>query len=140
MNKVMKEIISTLAYVLGVLCLTWLVITFVGQRTAVDGSSMEPMLSDGDNLLVDKITYRFREPQRYDIIVFPPQYEVNTYYIKRIIGLPGETVQVVDGYTYINGELLESDIYGAELMEEPGIAAEAKASCAGRGRIFRAGG
>ena len=56
MNKVMKEMISTLVYLLGVLCLTWLVITFVGQRTEVDGSSMEPMLSNGDNLIVDKIT------------------------------------------------------------------------------------
>ena len=48
MNKVMKEMISTLLYLLGVLCLTWLVITFVGQRTEVDGSSMEPMLSNGE--------------------------------------------------------------------------------------------
>ena len=85
MNKVMKEMISTLVYLLGVLCLTWLVITFVGQRTEVDGSSMEPMLSNGDNLIVDKISYRFRDPQRYDIIVFPFQYQENTYYIKRII-------------------------------------------------------
>ena len=85
MNKVMKEMISTLAYLLGVLCLTWLVITFVGQRTEVDGSSMEPMLSDEDNLIVDKITYRFTDPKRFDIIVFPFKPKKNTYYIKRII-------------------------------------------------------
>lgn len=124
MNKVMKEIISTLAYVLGVLCLTWLVITFVGQRTAVDGSSMEPMLSDGDNLLVDKISYRFREPQRYDIIVFPFQYEANTYYIKRIIGLPGETVRIdLEGNIYINEEILPEN-YGREIIspDKVGIA------------------
>ena len=94
MNKVMKETISTLLYLLGVLCLTWLVITFVGQRTEVDGASMEPTLNNGDNLIVDKISYRFTDPQRFDIIVFPYQYEKNTYYIKRIIGLPGETVQI----------------------------------------------
>lgn len=94
MSKAMKEMISTLAYLLGVLCLTWLVITFVGQRTEVDGSSMEPMLSHGDNLIVDKITYRFSDPKRFDIIVFPFKLEANTYYIKRIIGLPGETVQI----------------------------------------------
>ena len=103
MNKVMKEIISTLVYVLGVLTVTWLVITFVGQRTEVDGESMEPMLSNGDNLIVDKISYRFRDPQRYDIIVFPFKYKENTYYIKRIIGLPGETVQIDQlGNIYIN--------------------------------------
>lgn len=116
MNKVMKEIISTLAYLLGVLCLTWLVITFVGQRTEVDGSSMEPMLSDGDNLLVDKISYRFRDPQRYDIIVFPFKYKENTYYIKRIIGMPGETVRIdKDGSIYINDEILPEN-YGREII------------------------
>ncbi len=124
MNKVMKEMISTLAYLLGVLCLTWLVITFVGQRTEVDGSSMEPMLSDSDNLIVDKITYRFTEPKRYDIIVFPFKLEKNTYYIKRIIGLPGETVQIdVQGNIYINGERLQES-YGREVIapEHVGIA------------------
>ncbi len=116
MNKVMKEMISTLAYLLGVLCLTWLVITFVGQRTEVDGSSMEPMLSDEDNLIVDKISYRFRDPQRYDIIVFPFKYKENTYYIKRIIGLPGETVQIDEkGVIYINGEVLPEN-YGREII------------------------
>lgn len=125
MNKVMKEIISTLLYLLGVLCLTWLVIAFVGQRTEVDGQSMEPMLSHGDNLIVDKITYRFRDPQRFDIIVFPFKYLEKTYYIKRIIGLPGETVQIDDeGRIYINGEVLEEN-YGREIIkpETVGIAA-----------------
>lgn len=124
MNKVLKEIISTLAYLLGVLCLTWLVITFVGQRTEVDGSSMEPMLSEGDNLIVDKITYRFSDPKRFDIIVFPFRYEENTYYIKRIIGLPGETVQIDEqGSIYINGELL-NESYGREIIlpEHIGVA------------------
>lgn len=109
-------------YILIIVVLTWLIITFVGQRTRVSGSSMETTLSNGDNLIVDKLTYHFKDPKRYDIIVFPYKYEENTYYIKRIIGLPGETVQVVGGYVYINGELLSSDIYGAEVMESPGIA------------------
>lgn len=126
MNKVMREMISTLLYLLAVLCLTWLVITFVGQRTEVEGASMEATLYDGDNLIVDKITYRFKDPQRFDIIVFPFQYKENTYYIKRIIGLPGETVQIDEqGNIYIDGEiLLES--YGREVIqpENIGIAAE----------------
>ena len=117
--------ISPLVYLLGVLCLTWLVITFIGQRTEVDGSSMEPMLSNGDNLIVDKISYRFRDPQRYDIIVFPFKYQENTFYIKRIIGLPGETVQIDEqGTIYINGEVLTEN-YGREIIrpETVGIAA-----------------
>ncbi len=126
MNKVMKEMISTLLYLLGVLCLTWLVIAFVGQRTEVDGDSMEPMLSDGDNLIVDKISYRFRDPERYDIIVFPFKYKENTFYIKRIIGLPGETVQIDEtGKIYIDGEVLNEG-YGREIIAPGtiGIAAE----------------
>lgn len=116
MNKVMKEMINTLLYLLGVLCLTWFVIAFVGQRTEVDGSSMEPMLSDGDNLIVDKLTYRFRDPERFDIIVFPFKHEQETYYIKRIIGLPGETVQIDElGNIYIDGELLVEN-YGREII------------------------
>ncbi len=126
MNKVMKEMISTLLYLLCVLCLTWAVIAFVGQRTEVDGQSMEPMLSDGDNLIVDKITYRFRDPERFDIIVFPFKYKEDTFYIKRIIGLPGETVQIdEEGKIYIDGEILEEN-YGREIIQSNtiGIASE----------------
>lgn len=118
--------ISTLLYLLGVLCLTWLVITFVGQRTEVDGSSMEPTLTNGDNLIVDKLSYRFRDPERFDIIVFPYKHKAKTYYIKRIIGLPGETVQIDEqGNIYINGEIL-SESYGREIIkaENIGLAAE----------------
>jgi len=120
----MRELLGWLFYILIIIGLTYLIITYVGQRTRVSGSSMETTLSDGDNLIVDKLSYRFQEPKRFDIVVFPYKYEENTYYIKRIIGLPGDTVQVKDGYTYINGELLESDIYGAEVMIEAGTASE----------------
>lgn len=123
-GSVMRELLGWLFYILIIIGLTYLIITYVGQRTRVSGSSMETTLSDGDNLIVDKLSYRFQDPKRFDIVVFPYKYEENTYYIKRIIGLPGDTVQVKDGYTYINGELLESDIYGAEVMIEVGTASE----------------
>ena len=86
-----RELLGWVIYLLVVVGMAYLIITFVGVRTRVSGSSMETTLSDGDNLIVDKISYRFRDPKRYDIIVFPYQYKKNTYYIKRIIGLPGET-------------------------------------------------
>ncbi len=121
---ILRELGGWLLYILIIIGLTYLIITFVGQRTRVSGSSMETTLSDGDNLIVDKLSYRFQEPKRFDIIVFPYQHEENTFYIKRIIGLPGETIQVVDGYTYVNGELLSSDVYGAEVMNSAGMAAE----------------
>lgn len=126
MNKALKEILSTGIYLLIVLLLTYLVIVYVGQRTEVSGESMEPTLSDGDNLIVDKITYRFKDPERFDIIVFPFQYKEDTYYIKRIIGMPGETVQIdMEGKIYINGEVL-IESYGREIIspEHVGIAVE----------------
>lgn len=111
-------------YLLVILCAVYLLIHYVGQRTQVQGSSMEPMLTNGDNLIVDKISYRFHEPERFDIIVFPFQYEDNVFYIKRIIGLPGETVRIDDeGNIYINGEILEEH-YGKEVIQNPGRARE----------------
>ena len=74
-------------YIAILLAAVYVLITYVGQRTEVSGHSMEPTLQHGDNLIVDKISYRFREPERYEIIVFPYQYKEITYYIKRIIGL-----------------------------------------------------
>ena len=123
MRKIIKELAGWLVYIVIVVIIAWGFVTFVAQRTQVSGSSMETTLSDGDQLIVDKISYQFREPERFEIIVFPYQYEAGTYYIKRIIGLPGETVQILDGSVYINGEKLEEH-YGNEVMEEAGIAAE----------------
>lgn len=121
--NVMRELLGMLVYVGIVLAITFLIITFIGQRTHVSGESMENTLDDGDQLIVDKLTYRFHDPERFDIIVFPFRYKDNTYYIKRIIGLPGETVQIADGEIYINGEVLEES-YGREVMQDAGLAAE----------------
>lgn len=118
-----KEILSWVFYLLFVVVLTYVIITFVGQRTQVDGRSMNPTLNDRDNLIVEKLSYRFSDPKRFDIIVFPP-YGTKEYYIKRIIGLPGETVQIdEEGNIYINGEILEED-YGLETIHSAGRAAE----------------
>ena len=123
MKEIIKELSGWLLYIVLIIALTWTVVTFVGQRTEVSGYSMETTLSDKDQLIVDKMTYRFRDPKRYDIVVFPYQYQDNTYYIKRIIGLPGETVQILSGMVYIDGMRLDEH-YGNEIMENPGIAEE----------------
>ena len=118
----MQKFLADSLYILAVLILAVLFVKYVGQRTTVIGSSMEPTLSDGDSLIVDKLTYRISNPKRFDVIVFPFQYEEGTYYIKRIIGLPGETVRIdEDGNIYINGNILNEN-YGAAVMTDPGIA------------------
>lgn len=125
-KKILKELINTGLYLLFVLVVAWLLVAFVVQRTEVEGSSMETTLSDGDQLFLDKLSYRFHEPERFDIIVFPFQYKEDTNFIKRIIGLPGETVQIdTAGNIYINGEVLQES-YGREVIkpETIGRAAE----------------
>ena len=121
--KVIKELLNWVIYIIIIVVLTILINTFVGQRTHVIGSSMEPTLSNNDNLIVDKMSYRFRDPSRFDIIVFPFYQEESIYYIKRIIGLPGETVQIIGGHIYINGVLLQES-FGAEEIRNPGMAAQ----------------
>ena len=118
-----KEILGWILYIAVILGVTYLVITYVGQRTRVSGDSMESTLHTGDNLIVDKLSYHFRDPERYEIIVFPYRHEENTFYIKRIVGLPGDTVQIKDGYLYVNGERSDEN-YGLERMLTAGIAAE----------------
>jgi len=117
-NKVLKELFMDAIYLLAIFLVSFLLVKYVGQRTIVDGSSMNPTLENGDNLWVNKIGYAFSDPQRFDIVVFPPdEKDGNTYYIKRVIGLPGETVQIgLDGTIYINGEALEES-YGKEIID-----------------------
>lgn len=123
-EKKRKEIIGNIVYVAVVIAITACIICFVGQRTRVDGDSMYPTLHDGDNLIVDKISYRFTDPERFDVIIFPYPGNEKIYYIKRIVGLPGETIQIdYDGNIYIDGEILSED-YGYESMVNPGMAAD----------------
>jgi signal peptidase I len=70
----------------------------------VNGSSMDPTLHNNDLLIVDKITYRFGEPERGDIIVFAPPEDTDIFFVKRIVGLPGETVEFNNGQVLIRNE------------------------------------
>ena len=109
MNKQkLLDLLSTSIYLLVIMVLAFLIIKYVGQRTEVVGRSMEPTLENEDNLIVDKLSYRFFEPKRYDIIVFPYRDGSGLYYIKRIIGLPGERVYINErGDVYVNQTKLE---------------------------------
>ena len=122
-DNVKGIIFDLLFYAVLIFACIYILPNYVIQRTIVDGSSMADTLKDGENLYVEKISYRFKQPDRFDIIVFYPYGRDNAeYYVKRIIGMPGETIQIIGSDIYINGEILEEH-YGKEPIADPGRAA-----------------
>lgn len=95
-----QGIIEIIKFILLAVCVVIPVRMFVMQPFIVSGSSMFPTFKDGQYLIVDELSYHFREPARGDVIVFKPPMNLKTYYIKRIIGLPGETV-IINGANII---------------------------------------
>lgn len=120
-HPLLRTLLSLLICLFTALILTLVINQYVAHHTSVEGSSMEPTLVDGDRVIVENVSYRLHEPERFDIIVFPNAQGVN--YIKRIIALPGETIQIIDGYIYINDEILDEN-YGNEVIVDPGLAAD----------------
>jgi len=105
--KVFKAALIEIAYVLGGALIIFILFQFTLQNSIVKGTSMEPNLMHADRLLVSKVSYFFSEPKRGDIIVFPSPYDNGEEYIKRIIGMPGDTVQITSGTVYVNGAALD---------------------------------
>lgn len=120
-------VIEFAIYIFVILACVFWVPEYVVQRTVVNGESMENTLHTGESLLVEKVSYHFGDPDRYDIIVFYPYGkssggEEDEYYVKRIYGLPGETVQIAGNQIFINGEVIADD-YAKTATDEAGIAA-----------------
>lgn len=116
---------EAIIYVILLFACVFLIPRYVIQHTIVDGPSMEPTLYNHEHLLVEKISYHFNDLDRFDIISFYPfGKEVSTeYYIKRVIGLPGETIQIKGEDIYINGEILEEN-YGKDPITFAGVASQ----------------
>ena len=93
----------------------FIIYRFIAQPFLVQGASMEPNFSNGNYLIVDEITYRFKEPVREEVIVFRNPTNVSEFYIKRIIGLPGERIVIKENKVYIDGNLLEEDYLPSDL-------------------------
>ncbi len=102
--------------------LAFVLVFSIGMRTSVIGDSMEPSLHNGQEILMNRILYRISMPKRGDVIVFLPNGNQNThFYVKRVVGLPGETVQIREGNVYIDGVLLaENELF--DKIADPGIA------------------
>lgn len=122
-KRIMAEICI---YAVMLFLCVFIVPKYVIQRTVVSGSSMLNTLHNNESILVEKISYKFTDPGRFDIIVFYPygRDDPDDYYVKRIIGLPGETIQIIGDTIYINGQVLEEN-YGKDPITDEGIAAEA---------------
>ena len=120
----LSYLIEGLIYIALIITCVYIVPNYVVQRTVVSGDSMQDTLQNDESLLVDKISYRFTDPKRYDIIVFYPKgRDVEEYYVKRIYGLPGETIQIKGDDIYINGSKID-DPYAKDSMDSAGIAKE----------------
>lgn len=106
----LRNFVRWIVDILLVLILAVMAIHFYGDRATVIGSSMNPGLESNDVVLLDKLCYTFSEPERFDVICFTVTKEDGaSTYVKRIIGLPGETVQIKDGLVWINGECPEPE-------------------------------
>lgn len=102
----LRNITNWIVDIVVVIVLAVLLVAWFGARAQVSGHSMKPVLESGDTVLVDQLIYKLREPERLDIVLYRTGEEERTS-IKRLIGLPGETVRIRDGHLYINGEILE---------------------------------
>ncbi len=117
-----KDLLSTLLSLVIMAGLALAFLNYVGSRVSVEGTSMYATLDDRDQLIEDMFTYRFlREPKRFEIVIFKLKNDPDTHYIKRVIGLPGETVQIINSEIYINGEKLE-DPYDQDMYYLAGSA------------------
>lgn len=120
--RLLKDVMELLVGGAVAVFLAFVLVFSVGMRTSVIGDSMEPALHNGQEILMNRILYRISTPRRGDVVVFLPNGNQNThFYVKRVVGLPGETVQIRDGSVYIDGVLLEeSELF--DKIADPGIA------------------
>lgn len=102
--------------IIVVCILAWMLVSFFGQRVSNAGDSMSPVLKNGDVVLINRIVYDARKPKRGEIIAFRPNGNENAHYcIKRVVGLPGETIQIKDGKVYIDGKVQKKNVYTSDL-------------------------
>jgi signal peptidase I len=105
-KSMIRELLET---VISAGVIAFIIITFIGQVTVVRGASMEPTLYNNERLIADKISYRFESPKRSEIIIFKPPLEIKRNYIKRIIGIPGDKIEIIKGEIYLNDNKLEEN-------------------------------
>lgn len=123
-KKLLIKVLIWIIQITAVIFLAYIIIYYALEKTNVIGDSMNTTLSDGEPIIINKFSYHFTKPKRYDVIVFKQSGREHSYYnIKRVYGLPGETIIIKDGNIYINNELIDNKI-NSEPMENYGLANE----------------
>lgn len=121
---IIREWPILLIEVIAAILLAYFVTRYGYERTEVSGNSMNPILQDGDSILINKMAYTLFSPSRNDVIVFHQEGKEHNYYsVKRVVGLPGETVQIIEGILYINDKPYE-EANKVEKMITAGVAEE----------------
>lgn len=116
--KLLTDLFEMIILTFVVIFLAFAITYFVGMRTSIIGDSMEPSLYNGQEILINRFIYKLSLPKRGDVVVFWPNGNQKThYYVKRVIALPGETIQIIDGRVYIDGSLLDEDESYSKIMD-----------------------
>ena len=120
-----REVLSWIVELVVVIGLAYVMVSFFGIRTNVVGQAMEQTLENDDDILVNKFAYIISKPKQGDVIVFLPNGNKKShYYVRRVVAVPGDTVQIKDGALYVNDELYKESTDVAS-MEDAGIASDA---------------
>jgi len=120
---IVYEVIQWILLICIAVFLAFAICYAFGIRTSVVGESMEPTLSNGQEILINKVAYQFSAPKQGDVIVFRPNGNENAHLsVKRVVATPGDTIQIVQGKVVINGQVYAKDV--TDDTKNPGIAAE----------------
>lgn len=118
-KDIMTEIGQWMIAILVVVILAYSIVTFGMQTVTMIGQSMNPALSNQDVLLINKRSYTFKGPERYDIVAFKLKEDADGYFnIKRVIGLPGEKIQIKNGKVFVDGNVLTDIPFDSLIMTE----------------------
>lgn len=123
-RELVSEILSWAFYTIVAIAVAWLLVVAFGHSIRMVGSAMRPQIENGDKLLLDRVTYRVSSVSRGDVIAFYPNGNTGTrLMVRRVIGIPGDTVKIVDGIVYINDKQESDPEHRYALIADPGIAA-----------------
>ncbi|HHW70012.1 MAG TPA: signal peptidase I [Clostridiales bacterium] len=118
MSDKKTELIEWIQAIIIALVLSIIIKTFIFEVILVDGYSMFPTLHERDRIIVNKLAYRISTPKRGDIVIFRNPGNMKQNYIKRVIGVPGDRIEIRDGTVFVNGEAIQEDyIYESPLTD-----------------------